>query len=59
MHDGVLVRCVLPLHGLKVLISSRVSVVSEGGLHVGSSDGSFASATVFFMHKGEQIPGNN
>lgn len=48
MHNCVLVRCVLPPRGLKVLISSRVGVVAEGGLHVGPCDGRFESVTKFF-----------
>lgn len=47
MHNCVLVRCVLPPRGLKVLISSRVSVMLEGGLHVGSTDCRFESVTTF------------
>ena len=37
----------LPPQGLKVLIS-RVSFVSEGGLHVGPSDGRFESESTSF-----------
>ena len=47
MHNWVLVRYVLPPHGLKVFISSRVSVMSEGGLHVGSTDCRFESVKPF------------
>lgn len=59
MHNCVLVRCVLPPRGLKVLISGRVSVVSEGGLHAGPSDGSFESVATFFMHTKKQVIGKN